>query len=253
MNAKEVTKMTGVSVRTLHHYDQIGLLMPDRDPDNGYRVYSDEDLDRLQQILFFKACGFPLAQIKKLIDHPDFDRFEAFKMQKKALLHERNRIEGMIGLLERTMRSMRGGEILKREEKFEGFDFTSNPYEEEARMRWGDQGINQANEYLERIGDEGKRELGNQMNEIFRMLSAVRHEDPASDAAQNAVKKLYVFFNQDFGNGYSHGYTPESFGNLGQMYVDDPRFTESIDRFGEGLASFLAKAMGIFAANHRKV
>lgn len=64
MNAKEVTKMTGVSVRTLHHYDQIGLLMPDRDPDNGYRVYSDEDLDRLQQILFFKACGFPLAQIK---------------------------------------------------------------------------------------------------------------------------------------------------------------------------------------------
>lgn len=104
MNAKEVAKITGVSVRTLHHYDTISILSPSRNPENGYREYSGDDMDRLQQILFFKECGFSLAQIKGLLNSPSFDREKAFDLQKKFLLHEKRRIELSLKLLRNQYR-----------------------------------------------------------------------------------------------------------------------------------------------------
>ena len=88
MNTNEVANLTGVSVRTLHHYDKIGLLCPSRNPENDYREYNEKDLDRLQQILFFKECGFSLAKIQTLLGSPSFDREKAFALQKKYLLHD---------------------------------------------------------------------------------------------------------------------------------------------------------------------
>ena len=88
MNTNEVAGLTGLSVRTLHHYDAIGLLCPQRNPENGYREYSEENLDCLQQILFFRECGFPLSVIRELMENPEFDREQAFQVQKAYLVHD---------------------------------------------------------------------------------------------------------------------------------------------------------------------
>ena len=139
MNTNEVAAITGVSVRTLHHYDRISLLSPRRNPDNGYRDYTDEDIDLLQQILFFKECGFLLARIKEFMASPDFDREHAFELQRNYLLQEQRRIGLMLMTLEQSIKSMKGEIMMSLKDKFSGFDFTDNRYEEEARQLRGDQ------------------------------------------------------------------------------------------------------------------
>lgn len=248
MNTNEVAGLTGVSVRTLHHYDKIGLLCPDRNPDNGYREYSENDLDLLQQILFFKECGFSLAEIGKLLGSPSFDREKAFVLQKKYLLHERKRIDAMLDTLDKTMRSWKGEWNMTQKEKFGGFDMTHNPYEEEARRLWGDEAVDQSNARIRSMSADEQNAIAKGMDELFRELAQVRTESPDSEAAQKAMDKMYYYLNKNFGFQYSL----EAFAGLGQMYVDDDRFTRNIDKFGEGLSAFLARSMAVYAGKQRK-
>ena len=243
MNINELAKISGVSVRTLHHYDRIRLLCPARDPDNDYRVYGEREVDRLQQILLFRACGFPLKAIGELLDSPDFDREKAFCLQKKALIFEQKRISGMLATLERSIDTLKGRDTMTDKEKFQGFDFSSNPYEQEARQRWGDEAVEKSNRKLGAMSASEKQKMGDTMNGLFQKLGGLRHEAPESAEVQAAVGELYTFFNGGFGIHY----TPEAFAGLGQMYVDDERFTKNIDRFGEGLSVFLRDAMGVYA------
>src|SRR5690625_1033606 len=144
MKVKEVAELVGISVRTLHHYDEIGLLIPSATTDVGYRIYSDENLETLQQILFFKELGFPLKKIKEIIDSPSFERQEALELQHKMLLEKRRRLDKMIGTLEKTIQHSKGDIHMSNQEKFAGFDFSHNPYEQEARKKWSDQAVDEA-------------------------------------------------------------------------------------------------------------
>src|SRR5699024_12514599 len=108
MKVKEVADLVGISVRTLHHYDDIGLLNPKEITDAGYRVYSDENLETLQQILFFKELDFPLKKIKEIIDNPAFDRQEALKRQHKMLLEKKRQLQKMIETIEKTIQHSKG-------------------------------------------------------------------------------------------------------------------------------------------------
>ncbi len=242
MNTNDVAALTGLSIRALHHYDALGLLSPAR-AENGYRDYSEGDLDSLQQILFFKECGFPLNRIRSLMSSPDFDRAKAFELQRKYLLHERARLDAMLVTLDRSLKAMKGELTMKQEEKFAGFDFASNPYEEEARRLYGEQAVDGYTQKLASLGENGRAALGESMNGLFREFAALRGEAPDSPAAQEAMDKLYAFLNENFG----HSYSPEAFGGLGQLYVADERFKKNIDQFGEGLAEFLSKAMSVYA------
>lgn len=237
MKVKEVAKLTGVSVRTLHHYDEIGLLLPDQVTEAGYRLYSDENLATLQQILFFRELGFPLKEIKKLLNHPDFDRQEAFEMQHKMLLEKRRKLNAMIETIEKTIQQERGAYQMTNEERFTGFDFTSNPYEAEARKRWGDKRVDEARKVVKENGEQ----LGEEMNQIYFKLAEIRHLAPSSERAQELIGEWYEFLNR------MGQYSPEAFRGLGEMYVADERFTHNIDQFGDGLAKFMCEAMGIFA------
>lgn len=242
MNIKDVSRLTGVSVRALRHYDEIELLRPARNPENGYREYGEAELDRLQQVLFFKACGFGLAGVKALLDTPSFDRERAFAFQKKHLLRERSRIDAMLATLEKTIATARGETTMTAEEKFAGFDFSRNPYEEEARRLWGDEAVDKSNARVAALPEQEKHALGQQMDGIFTSLAALRDQPPASPEVQEAIGGLYRYF-RNFGCEYS----PEAFAGLGQLYITDARFTENIDRYGSGLSAFLAEAMGIYA------
>lgn len=243
MKVKEVANLVGISVRTLHHYDEIGLLKPDQMNEAGYRIYSQENLDRLQQILFFKELGFSLKRMKEIMNNPTYNQLEALETQYAFLLEKQQKLNKMIQTMEKTIKHKKENKKMTNKEKFKGFDFSKNPYEQEARERWGDQAVNEANKKINGIE---ANEYEQQFNNIYFNLATLRHLDPASDKAQVGIKQWYTFLNQ-IGN-----YSLEAFRGLGQMYVMDERFTKNIDQFGEGLAQFMCEAMDVFAGKNKK-
>ncbi|WP_419891146.1 MerR family transcriptional regulator [Paenibacillus xylanexedens] len=245
MKVKEVAELASISVRTLHHYDEIGLLTPDEVTSAGYRLYSDANLERLQQILFFKELDFSLKEIKNIITNPSFNPEEALKMHRLILLEKRQRLDQMIATIDRTVLHVRGEIKMTVKEQFEGFDFSQNPYEQEARERWGDHAVDHANQKLHSKSTTDQKALSDQMNEIYKRLAALRHTEPASAEAQAGIQEWYTLLNQ------MGGYSPKAFRGLGQMYVDDERFTRNIDQFGDGLAVFMRDAMAVFADQNK--
>jgi DNA-binding transcriptional MerR regulator len=234
MKIKEVADLAGISVRTLHHYDEINLLKPDSLSEAGYRLYSEENIETLQQILFFKSLGLPLKQIQDIITSPTFDRHEALNLHLSMLHEKRNQLDKMIATVEKTIQYTKGEIQMTNKEKLEGFDFSHNHYEQEARERWGDKAVDDANKKISGLSQD-------EFNEIYKELAEARHLDPQSNEAQVSIEKWYNMLNK-IGN-----YSLDAFKGLGQMYVDDERFTKNIDQFGEGLAVFMRDAMSAYA------
>ncbi|MEK4555520.1 MerR family transcriptional regulator [Jeotgalicoccus sp. FSL K6-3177] len=243
MKIKELAELSGVSVRTLHHYDAIGLLTPETDAVNGYRNYSDEDISRLQQILFFRQLNFKLRQIKDILDSPHYIKREALQMQKDIILKEQARLESIVKLIDKTIKEERGEITMTNEEKFEGVDFSQNLYEDEAREKWGSQSVDESKKNLKKMGTKDAEQ---KFNSIYTELSKVRHMKADSKEAQALIHEWYEFLNE-IGE-----YTPEMFKGLGDMYTKDERFKQNIDKFGEGLADFMQQAMTVYYENHKK-
>jgi DNA-binding transcriptional MerR regulator len=242
MKVKEVAELTGISVRTLHHYDEIGLLIPDGITESGYRNYSELNLELLQQILFFRELGFPLKKIKEIVTSKSFDRLEALERHREMLCDKQRQLEQLLRTVERTIRHAKGEVTMSNQEKFKGFDFGSNPYEQEARERWGDKAVDESNAKLNKMKADGNMQaFQDEMNELYRKLGNVRHDDPASEASQEAIGDWFKLLNK------MGSYSLEAFKGLGQMYVDDERFTKNIDQFGEGLSVFMRDAMAHYA------
>lgn len=234
LKVKQVSELTGVSIRTLHHYDEIGLLIPDQLTSAGYRLYSDENLADLQQILFFRELGFSLKRIKELLTSPAFQRLEALELQRNMLVQKKSQLETMLETINRTIQSEKGESRMTNEEKFKGFDFEKNPYEEEAQTRWGEKAVEQTN-------SQWTKEIQEEMNRIYYKLAESRHLKADSIEAQAAIKEWFILLNQ-MGN-----YSLDAFKGLGEMYVADERFMKNIDQFGDGLAIFMRDAMKVYA------
>lgn len=243
MKIKELAELSGVSVRTLHHYDAIGLLTPETDAVNGYRNYSDEDISRLQQILFFRQLNFKLGQIKDILDSPYYIKREALQMQKAIILKEHARLESIVKLIDKAIKEEKGEIIMTNEEKFEGLDFSQNHYEDEAREKWGSQAVDESKQKLKKMGTKDAEQ---KFNSIYTELSKVRHMEVDSKEAQALIHEWYEYLNE-IGE-----YTPKMFKELGDMYTEDERFKQNIDKFGEGLAEFMQQAMTVYYENHKK-
>ena len=241
MKIKEAADLVGISVRTLHYYDEIDLLRPSQTSPAGYRIYTEEDLDKLQQILLFREMGFQLSKIKKVLDDPGFSRTKALRMHRQLLLDKRKQLDQMIETVEKTIKYTQGEITMTNKEKFQGFDFSHNPHEAEARKRWGDETVDTANKKVNTMAKDEQANFADRFNAIYFKLAEIRHLDPASEEAQAGIKEWYDMLNT------MGSYTPEAFRGLGQMYVDDERFTKNIDKFGDGLALFMRNAMSVFA------
>ena len=179
---KAVAELAGVSVRTLHHYDEIGLLKPAGHSAAGYRLYAERDLERLQQVLFFKELGFDLKEIKRVLGDPNFDRKRALTEHRKLLLERQERVRRLIASVDRTLKAIQRGKPMNAQ-MFDGFDAAQ--YEEEARRRWGgtpefEDSVRRARSYTKRDWDEIKREGG----EIVQRLAALMGRDPADAEVQ---------------------------------------------------------------------
>ncbi|AOC55566.1 MerR family transcriptional regulator [Bacillus pumilus] len=247
MKVKEVAELFGISIRTLHHYDQIGLLIPKKVTDNHYRLYSEENLETLQQILFFRELGFPLKEIKKMMHNPSFDKKEAFILQRNMLLEKRNKFDKMIENIDKTLQHLLGETHYTYKERFENMNMKFSQYGEEARHRWGNQTVDEVGSKLNNLSKDEQIELSNRWNSIFNKLASLRNHSPKSKEVQIVIKQWYNFLNENFSY-----YSLDAFYGLGQLYIQDGRFTKNIDRYGEGLASFVSEAMKVFTTLYKR-
>lgn len=240
MNISSVAKLTGVTVRTLHYYDEIGLLKPSEVTEAGYRIYSDTDLEVLQQILFFRELDFSLEDIRKIMQNPAYEKESALRRQKVLLLQKRSRLDSLISLVDKTLK----GEW---DMSFRQFDTTmieetKKKYAAEAKQRWG--GTAAYAEYEEKAGRRGAAQqklLDGEGAMILSEFGQKRSLAPDSPEAQALVKKW-----QDYITANYYTCTKEVLSCLGQMYVSDERFTHSIDGYGAGTAAFMAAAIEVY-------
>ena len=237
MNISRVAKLTGVTVRTLHYYDEIGLLKPSQVTEAGYRVYDDADLEVLQQILFFRELDFSLEDIRKIMQNPAYEKESALRKQRELLEQKRSRLDSLISLVDKTLKG-------ERDMSFRQFDTTEieaakKKYAEEAKRRWGDTAA-----YVEyekrtsRAGDAQQKMLDDEGAMLLREFGRNRSLAPDSPEAQALVKKW-----QDYITAHFYTCTKEILSCLGQMYVGDERFTQHIDGYGEGTAAFMSAAI----------
>lgn len=242
MKIHEVAELSGVTVRTLQYYDQIGLLMPSEVTEVGYRIYHEEDLERLQQILFFRELEFPLREIKDIMNNPSYDRLEALRNQKAMLLEKRSRMDRLIRLVEERL----GGQQDMSFEEFsmESIENHKKQYAEEVRNRWGDSDAYA--EYEKKTKGYSKEDwnsISQAGDSIMGEFAKHRDLSPEDETVQELVARW-----QNFITTHYYECTKDILAGLGNMYVSDERFRENIDKHGEGTAELMSKAIGIYCA-----
>ncbi|MBQ8994660.1 MAG: MerR family transcriptional regulator [Oscillospiraceae bacterium] len=237
MTVHEVSRLTGVSVRTLQYYDQIGLLHPSEYTEAGYRLYNEKSLEKLQQILLFRELQFPLKDIAKIVNREDFDRRKALDQQIRLLTLKKDHLDGLISLAKK---------IQSKEDvmSFKEFDTSKiDKYAAQAKLEWGNtETYKEFEKKDEGRTSEDHKLLGQQMMAIFAGFGALKECDPSDEAVQNKVKELQSYITSSFYNC-----TNEILAGLGKMYTADNKFTENIDQAGgTGTAEFVSKAIEIY-------
>ena len=240
MKISDVAKLTGVTVRALHYYDEIGLLKPGEVTEAGYRVYNDTDLEVLQQILFFRELDFSLEDIRKIMQNPAYEKESALRKQKELLLQKRSRLDSLISLVDKTLKG-------EQDMSFQQFDMTKieearKQYAAEAKQRWGDTAAYAEYEKKsDRYSDAQQKMLAGEGAKILSEFGRNRSLAPDSVEAQALVEKWQTYITSNF-----YTCTKEILSCLGQMYVGDERFTQHIDQYGAGTAAFMVAAIGIY-------
>ena len=243
---KALADLAGVTTRTLRWYDQIGLLKPCRMQPNGYRIYGSAEVDRLQQILFYRALGVELAQIKCLLDDPAFDRLTALRGHLTALSAERDRILALIRTVTRTLDAEERKEFMTDREKFEAFKQHAVSQNEaahgaEIRAQYGDAAMDSANARILSLTPE-EYDAWKQLEEeiLSRLTAAVRAGAPPDSEEGAAIAALH----RQWLNFSGQTYTAAAHRSLAQMYPEDARFRAYYDRDAAGCAQFLCSAVG---------
>ena len=242
MRISEVAKLTGITVRTLHYYDEIGLLKPSEITEAGYRLYSREDLEILQQILFFRELDFPLSQIKEIMNNPNYDKEEALKKQKELLIQQRQRIEGLIKLIEKRIEG--DNNMSLKEFDMNEIEENKKKYAKEVKERWGtSKAYEESEKKTSSYNKEKWGDINQETSEIFKGFAELRNSDPGSEEVQELVRRWQKYITDNF-----YTCTNEILSGLGLMYVEDERFKENLDKNGEGTAKLMAEAIKIYCS-----
>ncbi len=233
MTVNEVSKLTGLTIRTLQYYDRIGLFKPSMVTDAGYRIYDGKDLETLFQIMMFRELEMPLKDIKRIVTDPSFDRTKALARQREMLSMK---LEHIKGLIEMTDGMMKGEKNMD----FKGFDDSKmKEYARKAKREWKD--TRAWKEYEEKSGSRTDAEnlgLGKGLMDLFRKAMELEDRDPAGKPAQDVVKEIQSYITENF-----YKCTDEILASLGLMYATE-EFTANIDGYaGEGAARFVSKAI----------
>ncbi len=234
---KQLADLAGVSIRTLHYYDQIGLLRPETYGQNGYRYYGESAMLRLQQILFFKELDFSLEQIQAVIDRPDFDVLHALQSHRAALQHKSARLERLIQTIDTTILHLKGKTQMSKQQYFEGFsEEKQKQYEQEIRRRYGDQAFEDVTDWNSYTAEQ-KADIQEQSKAIYRDLAANMHKGPQSPEVQQIIARWHQHLR------YFYEPSVERLRGLAQLYNEHPDFVATFTRIHPDLPPFLRRAI----------
>ncbi|MBS4190602.1 MerR family transcriptional regulator [Bacillus sp. FJAT-49705] len=244
---QKLARLAGVSTRTLRYYDEIEILKPARINSSGYRIYGQEEVDRLQQILFYRELGVSLDSIKNIVTSPSFEGAIALKEHREKLLEKRQQLDLLIANVEKTIALTEGRIHMSDKEKFEGFkkkmvEDNEKKYGKEIRDKYGNDIVDKSNAKFMNMTQKENEEVTNLANEVqVTLAKAFATGDPASELAQKAtdLHKQWLCY-------YWSEYSKEAHAGLAQMYVDDERFTAHYDKEQPGTAEFLRDAILIY-------
>ena len=243
-----LARLAGVTVRTLHHYDEIGLVVPGGRTRAGYRTYGTEEVERLQEVLFFRALGFGLDDIKRIISQPGYIRAEALHRQRQMLESQADHLLALIDSVERALQAERTGIKMSNEDALGVFgDFDPAEYEEEAKQRWGEtEAYQQSAQRTARYTKQDWELLKAEVDGIYRRFLALMVDGtpPGAAAPMDVAEEHRAHISRWF-----YDCSKETHAGLGQMYLADVRFKENIDKAGEGLAEYMSAAI---AANSER-
>ncbi|MGF7057954.1 MerR family transcriptional regulator [Brassicibacter mesophilus] len=244
---QKLGNLAGISTRTLRYYDEIGILKPARINSSGYRIYGKDEVNRLQQILFYKELGISLESIKEIISSPSFDRARALREHRERLLEKRKQLDLLLANVDKSIALTEGRIKMSDREKFEGFkqkmiDDNEKKYGERIREKYGDEIVNQSNKKLKDITEEQYTEMEKLGKRVIDTLKAAYATgEPEGELAQRAAD-----LHRQWLNYFWKGYTKEAHAGLAQMYVDDEKFTAYYDKEQPGLAVFLRDAVLVY-------
>ncbi|HOJ01471.1 MAG TPA: MerR family transcriptional regulator [Anaerolineaceae bacterium] len=235
---KELASMAGISIRTLHYYDAIGLLVPNRHPDNQYRCYEHSHLLKLQQILFYRELDFPLEQIKNILADPSFELKTALAEQREMLIEREKKIARLIDTIDKTIMQLEGEEVMEDQALYSGFsEERQKEYEKEIRQKYGDEPLNTSMQRWNRLSKAQQKEMiakGQQFHQKIADVMPLGHEShEALELMRQYWENMQFFYDVSL----------ERFEQLGHMYNQDPAFRSTYETVKPGLAAFMEKAV----------
>ena len=240
---QQLANLAGISTRTLHHYDEIGLLKPARIKNNGYRQYEKEELLKLQQILFFRELDFPLHEIAKILASPSFNRKRALQDQKKLIGLKRDRLTKLIKTIDESISSITNKTTMNDKQLYTSFDDAEQQkYAEEAKERWGHtDAYKQSAERVKKMTKEDMGRIKKENDDLMKEIAAAMPKGPKSKEVQALIAQHY----KNLANFYDPN--PKIYRGLAEMYVADPRFTAYYEKYAKGLAISMKEAMIYYA------
>lgn len=243
LKINEVAKLTGVTVRTLHYYDEIDLLKPSKVTEAGYRLYDEDAVAVLQQILFFRELNFPLNEIKDIITSSEFDKVGALKKHKELLIKKRKRIDRLIKLVDKTIEG--DGNMSFKEFDMTEIENAKQKYAKEVKERWGgSDAYIESEKKTKNYDKEHWQQINEESGKLLKKFAVNMDKAPDSKEVQVIVKAWQDFITKNF-----YKCTNEILSGLGLMYSADERFKKNIDKNGEGTAEFMSKAIEIYCKN----
>jgi DNA-binding transcriptional MerR regulator len=240
---QQLARLAGVSVRTLHHYDHVGLLKPSARTAAGYRQYGEADLLRLQQILFFKELDFPLADIQAILDQPGFDQVQALQDHRRLLQQEADRLGRLLNTIEKTISRLTEDNMpMTDEELYEGFTPEQiERYTREANELYDPKIVAESNRRVRNMSKAQWQAVKDEGGAIAQQLADLMDKPPSDATVQAAIARHYAWV-----DNFWHP-TAESYRGLGQGYADHPEFRAFYEKVRPGLADFLCAAMSYYA------
>ena len=241
-SVKQLSELAGVTIRTLHHYDEIGLLNPHHRAESGYRYYGKKELLRLQQILFYRELEFPLKEIKAILDEEDFDLIQSLAFQQKELQKKVDRFQQLLKTINNTITNLKNQEIMITDkELYEGFPKEKiETYRKEVKTRWSENKLLETEARLKNLSKKDWTDLKTKQEEVNQLLASLVGEDIESPLVQKAIAKHFELLNQ------FHPTSIAGYKELGKMYVYDDRFKANYEKYQTGLAKFLRDAIAVF-------
>ncbi|MDP1931541.1 MAG: MerR family transcriptional regulator [Gammaproteobacteria bacterium] len=244
---KQLAGLSGVSVRTLHHYDETGLLKPTARTDAGYRLYGEKELLRLQQILFYRALGMPLREIQKLLDAPDFDTMQALAQHRKALASRKKELAAMLTTVDKTIAKLKGDIMMSDKELYDGFPKDARKYRGEAVEKYGEKTIRRSEDALRKLSKAELQKLQDESTQVLENLAAHMHLATDCGEVQTLIARHYELIRMFWGTSGLADNQACAYAGLGQLFVDDERFMSKDGKPRSEFALFLRDAMKRFS------